>query len=510
MSKEFILGVDIGTHGSKGVIIDLEGKIIKEHYVEHDIKILKHGWVEQDPESCYWNDFKEVVQYLINQSRIDSGNIIGVGVSSLSPDVVAIDENGKPVRPAIIYMDRRAEHECEMVIKLVGKEKIHQITGNAVDPYFAGYKMIWYKENEPENYKKTYKILNACKYIVFKLTEVPSIDLANAVLNAPFFDYLGKRWSNEICDKVGFDVNILPDVFDMGSVIGGISSKAAKETGLAEDTPVVSCAPDAIMSFLSAGATNVGDSVFMYGTTGCWGVISDKPVMNVEFINTYYLMPNTYVSVGGMIATGALVRWFRDNFGQLEMEFQRKMGVNAYKILDIEAEKIPPGSEGLVVLPYFMGERTPIWDPYAKGIIFGLSLGHTRSHIYKALLEAVGYALRHHVEIASTAGIKFNRIIAVDGGAKSSLWRQIVSDITFLPQEYVPDSIGAPFGDAFLAGLGVKAFKNFNEINLFIKKGEKTEPKSENYKLYSALYSVYRKLYEKTKEEAKFVSLLTT
>ena len=507
--KEFLLGVDIGTLGSKGVIIDLEGHVLADCFIEHGINILRPGWVEQDPESCYWGDFKKIVGSLINGSGIDPGNIIGIGVSSLSPDAAPIDGDGNPVRPALIYMDRRAVEECRVAEETVGKEKIHKITGNAVDPYFAGYKMLWYMRNEPGNHKRTWKILNACKYVVFKLTDTPSIDLSNAVLNAPFFDYLGKRWSEEICDALGFDKDKLPDAFELGAVIGEVSEKASRETGLAAGTPVVSCAPDAVMSYLSVGGVEAGDSVFMYGTTGCWGLITDKPVLDIRFINMYYPTPGTYVSTGGMIATGALVRWFRDEFGLPEKEAQRVMGVSAYKILDLEAERVPPGSDGLIVLPYFMGERTPIWDPNARGIIFGLTLFHTRAHIYRALLESAGYALRHHIDVASSIGLRFRRIIAVDGGAKSRLWRQIVTDIINFPQEYVSKSQGAPFGDAFLAGIGVKAYKDIREIKSFVEIDEVTEPNPEAGKIYSELYRIYLNLYQETRDDAWRISKLS-
>jgi xylulokinase len=212
--------------------------------------------------------------------------------------------------------------------------------------------------------------------------------------------------------------------------------------------------------------------------------------------------------LGGIVAAGAIIRWFRDNFGQMEKEFQNSTDIDAYRLLDLEAEKVPPGCDGLVVLPYFMGERTPIWDAYARGIIFGLTLHHTRSHIYRALLEAIGYALRHHIEVASSICLKFNRIIAVDGGAKSRLWRQIVTDIINMPQEYVSGSSGAPFGDAFLAGIGVKAFKDYKDIIKFVTIDEVTKPNSENNKLYSQLYPVYLRLYNATKEDAHYISKL--
>lgn len=504
--KEFLLGLDIGTMGSKGVIINRDGEVVSDFFMEHDINILRPGWVEQDPEKCYWGDFKTIVDVLLKRSRIDPGNIVAVGISSLAPDAAPIDSDGNPIRPCIIYMDRRAQAECQWVKDEIGEEKIHRITGNAVDPYFAGYKILWYMRNEPENYKRTWKILNADKYVIYKLTENPIIDYTNAVIFAPFFDFLKKSWSDEVINKLGFDKDKLPDAYEPSAVVGEITSKAAKETGLAEGTPVIAGAPDAMQSFLSVGGTEPGDSVFMYGTTGCWGLITDKPNLDPRLVNSYYAVPGTYISVAGMIAVGALVRWFRDQFGAYEKQVENMTGVSAYKLLDLQAEKIPPGSDGLVVLPYFMGERTPIWDPKARGIIFGLTLFHTRAHIYRALLEAAGYGLKHHMDIALSMGLKFKRLVAVNGGAKSRLWRQIVTDIVNFPQEYVSKVLGAPYGDAFLAGVGVGLYKDVNEIRNMVKIDEVTHPDPKASEIYSRLYEVYMKLYEDTKEEAWKVS----
>jgi len=255
-------------------------------------------------------------------------------------------------------MDRRAIEECELVKKEFGVNEVLKITGNAIDPYFSGYKMLWIMRNEPEVYKNTWKFLNACKYVVLKLTNVPSIDLSNAVLAAPLFDFMKKKWNDDIISKLGFDVEKLPEIFDLGEVIGEVTKKAANETGLVAGTPIVSCGPDAIMSFYSVGAVNSGDSVFTIGTTGCWGVITPNPILDPHLINVYYIgKGDTYISVAGMVTVGALVRWFRDEFGILEKDVEKLTGVDAYSLLDKEAEKAPPRSDGLIILPYFMREN---------------------------------------------------------------------------------------------------------------------------------------------------------
>lgn len=506
--NDYLLGVDIGTLGSKGILIDAEGKVLAEHYAEHDVNVIRPGWVEQDPETCYWGDFKKIVKNLFRTSGVDPKNLAGIGVSGLTPDAAPVDKSAKPVRPCIIYMDRRAHEECEWTRENIGFEKAFKISGNTLDPYFAGYKILWYRRNEPDNYARTWKILNADKFVILKLTGESVIDYGVATITAPLFDYQKKKWSEEICQAMEIDIEKLPTPYYCHEVVGEVTSQAENETGIPKGTPVIAGGPDAMFSLLSVGGTKDGESCFSYGTTGCWVIVQDEPRFDPRLINTYYAVPDKYVSAGGMIAVGALVRWFRDQFGHVEKSVSAPLGISAYKVLDLEAEKVPAGCDGLVVLPYFMGERTPIWDTEAKGVILGLTLYHTRAHVYRALLESAGYGLRHHMEITKAIGINVKEIIAVDGGAKSRLWRQIVTDITGFPQSYAPDVLGAPFGDAFLAGVGVGMFKDFESIKKFVEIKDETKPNRKSYEVYSKLYNAYRNLYEHTKNDAHAIHKL--
>ncbi|MEM3713460.1 MAG: FGGY-family carbohydrate kinase [Nitrososphaeria archaeon] len=499
-SSVYLLGVDIGTSSTKGVLIDNNATVIAESVVEHGINIIKPGWVEQDPEKCYWGDFKEIVKCLLKKVKISPENIKGIGISSLSPDLIPIDKKGHAIRPAIIYMDRRAWKECEEIKSKFGEEEVVNMTGNAVDPYFAGYKLIWYMRNEPENYRLTWKILNADKYVVFKLTSNPAIDRTNATLFSPYYDIKNKTWSEEMSMKLGGGIEKLPEIFESNEVVGYVSQDAAKETGLVAGIPVFACGPDAIVSAYSVGMIELGESCFMYGTTGCWFVVVDKPIVDKRLISTCHVVPGKYILGGGMISTGALIRWFRDNFGQMEKYIENVSNVSAYKLLDLQAEKIAPGSDGLIILPYFMGERTPIWDVNAKGLVFGLTLNHTKAHLYRALLEASGYGLRHHIDIAKSLGVNIKEMLAVNGGARSKLWRQIITDITGVRQVYVTPALGAPYGDAFIAGVGVGIFKNFEAIKEYVHANEITEPNGEYHKFYTSLYNIYLELYPKLKE----------
>ncbi|WP_455364319.1 FGGY-family carbohydrate kinase, partial [[Eubacterium] cellulosolvens] len=462
-SEEYLLGVDIGTLGSKGVLINSEGKIQAEYFVEHNLNIIKPGWVEQDPETCYWKDFKEIVSHFL-KSGINPKDIASIGTSSLTPDVTPIDQKGDPVRACIIYMDRRAQKECNWVRDHIKEEEVFRISGNTIDSYFAGYKILWYLRNESENYRKTWKILNANGYITSKLTGEAAIDYWTASQFSPLFDYRRGKWAADMCSSLGIEEDRLPRLYNSDQVIGEVTSEAERITGLAKSTPVIATGYDGVQSLFSVGALDQGETAFMYGTTGCWMVVQDTPRFDPRFINASNPIEGKYVIFGGMATTGALVKWFKDQFGRLEEQMGHTLTVNPYQILDLEAGKSPTGSGGLVILPYFMGERTPIWDPTAKGMIFGLTLSHTRADVFRAILEAAGYGLRQHMEIAESVGIKYSKMIAVNGGAKSRLWRQIMSDITGFPQQYVADAPGAPFADAFMAGVGVKIFTRLSDI----------------------------------------------
>jgi len=504
---EYLIGVDIGTLGSKGIIIDAEGRIISQKFVEHDIKVLKPGWVEQNPE-VFWNDFKTITKTLISEAKIANGKIEAVGISGLVPDVVPVDSSGKPIRDCIIYMDRRAVNEAEIVRQKIGEKKLYEISGNAIDPYFAGYKCLWFQLNERNNYKKTWKVLDGSKYVVYKLTERAVLDSATGPLFAPFFNLRAKGWDNWLLSELGVEKEKLPEIVSPIDVIGEVTKGASKETGLPEGCKVIAGGPDYQFSAFSAGLTAPGDTMIMYGTTGLLAIVLDRPLFDPRLVNSLYILPNRYMSFGGMATTGALVRWFRDQFGFIEKEIERWSGISAYSLLDSEAIKTPPGSDGLVVLPYFMGERTPIWDPAARGTIIGLTLYHTRGHIFRALLESTGYALRHHLEIIRELNINIKRIVAVNGGARSGLWRQIVSDILGMPQQYISNAMGAPYGDAFLAGVAVKIFKSAEEINKFIKIDVETRPNEENSEIYTKLYDIYKKLYPTLKDYMKRLAML--
>ncbi|NLT16287.1 MAG: FGGY-family carbohydrate kinase [Clostridiales bacterium] len=501
MADRYLLGYDIGTMGSKGVIIDEGGRVLASKTMEHGVSVPRPAWAEQDAEELYWGEFKKITRQLLAEAHIDPKQIAGIGVSGLTPDIVPVDREGNAVRPCIIYMDRRATAECDIAMEKFGG-KVFEVSGNIADPYFAGYKAMWYARNEKERYDRTWKLLNSHAFVVLKLTGEAVVDYGVAGLNAPFFDQKQLKWSGEMIEGCGMDTDKFPTAYAAHEVVGTVRRRAAEETGLAEGTPVIAGGGvDASSSAFSVGMVGPGESSCMYGTTHCWQIVLPEPKFDDRFINFPHIVPGSYVALAGLGTSGAIIKWFRDNFGALEKEYESERGTSAYKLLDLEAAAVPKGADGLVLLPYFMGERSPIWDPKARGVFFGLSLYHTRGHMFRSVLEGIGYALEHHAEILREQGLMPKRIVAVDAGASSNLFRQVITDIMNTPQDYMAKVSGAPVADAFLAGLGVGVYKDFGQIRDWVRYDQANVPDPASHAVYRKLYQIYRNLYEKTKDD---------
>ena len=473
MGGPYLLGVDIGTLGSKGMITDTDGDVLEQHFVEHPVIYPKRNWAEQDPERHWWHDFVVIVRRLLKKSGVDPKDIAGIGVSGLYYCMCPLDKNGKPVRNAILYLDNRA-------------------TGQGIRDSIVN--LLWMKDNEPTNFAKTRIVLDSTGYLVYKLTNQYSIDrvVVRAFDRQRFrtppglFDPTRLEWNDELCKQLGIPVEILPPVYPATKVIGGVSEEAARETHLAKDTPVIVGTADTEMSMLGAGVIERGDAMVLYGTGGFLFARTS------DFEESILTGKESCRTISSIQTAGAMLRWFRDEFAHFEMEEER-LGLSSYHILDEKAAKIPAGSEGLIVLPYFRGTWYPKFDPLYTGVIFGLTTAHTRVHIYRALLEAFGYNVLHGLSEAKDIEIK--RIVATGGGAKSPLWRQILSDIINMPQEYIAKA-DAPLGDAYLVGYGLGIFKEFKPIKReWLKVTEITKPRPEVHKLYEKLFKIYMNLH---------------
>jgi sugar (pentulose or hexulose) kinase len=508
---DYLVGSDVGTGGTKSVVIDKEGNVLGSHFIEYPLDTPRPGWAEHDPE-IYWKAVADTIRQSIAQAGINNRNIRGVSISALSPACILVDKNLKPLQKAHIWMDRRATAECKWLKENIGEDRIFELSGNPTDPYYAVAKLMWEKNNRPELYKKTYKIQTAACYPRMKLTGKAVIDYSNASLMGICFDIRKKKWDEKLADEIGIDLDKLPDVYPCPEVIGEVTSEAAKETGLAAGTPVVAGTVDANAGWLAMGMVEDGDNSVTMGTAGCLGVCHEKPEFTKNMITIVHTAncEKTYTTLLALVSCGALIRYFRDNLGQLEMDTASKLGISEYDVLNLEAEKAPPGSDGLIVLPYFMGERTPIWDPLARGVLFGLSLAHTRGHIIRALMESAGYGMLHNLEMIRKSGLFIKPVLTMgEGGAHSRLWRQIISDILNVKGAYMAECPGAPLGNAINAGVGVGVYKNYDVAREWIKFSDRIEPNRDLNEKYMQLYKVYLNLYPALKDSFQDLALAT-
>lgn len=496
MAEGYLLGVDIGTYSSKGVLVRENGEIIAQHIVPHEMDMPKPGHFEHDADKVWWHDFQEIVKGLLEKSEINSSQVLGIGISAIGSCVLPVDANGQPLRPAIFYgIDTRATREIEYLEAILGKEEIFEKSGMYLSSQASGPKILWIKNNEPEVFRKARWFLTSQAYLVYKLTGKATIDAYTASGYTPLFDIHNLCWREELASYIT-PVDRLPQIYWSCEIAGYVTDKAAVETGLASGTPVIVGTTDAAAEAVSAGMREFNDMMLMFGSSIFFIVKTTELIETRHFWSAPFLEKDTYAFLGGMSTAGSLTKWFRDQFAHQEVEEEISTGRSVYQLLADLASQSPPGAKGLILLPYFEGERTPLNDPRAKGLLFGLSLRHTRGDVYRSLLEGVGFGVRHNLEVMEEEGVKPERILATGGGTKNSLWMQIVSDIVkaklLIPQQ----QIGASFGDAFMAGVGIGLFKDLTEINRWVKIEKTIKPDLETHEKYALNYRLFRSLYE--------------
>jgi xylulokinase len=495
MSGAYFLGIDIGTYSSKGVLVKETGEVVASHTVDHPLEMPHPGWAEHDAETNWWNDFLKIVGALLHSVSIKPQQIAAVGLSAISSAVLPIDREGRPLRKAILYgIDTRATKEIADLQRIIDDDAELRKTGVRLSSQSAAPKVLWIRRNEPNVWSKTHLIVNGSGFLLYRLTGETAIDIYNAISFAPFVDFENGRYTTDMNQYVA-PLEKLPRLTWTCEIAGKINPEGARLSHLAEGTPVITGTADAAAEAISAGLTNLGDMMVMYGSS-IFFILRTPQIYNTPYFwGAHFLEPGTYVLAGGMATSGSLTRWFRDQFAPFEVQSEKTGDVNAYTALARLASNSPIGSNGLVVLPYFAGERTPLFDPDAKGMIFGLDLRHTRGDIYRAVLESVGFGIRHNIDKMKEEGVKPERILAVGGGTYNPLWMQIVSDIADIEQ-YIPEQqIGASYGDAFLAGIGSGRFSNTAEAARWVKIKQVIKPDPEAHKKYGDYYQIYRELY---------------
>ena len=490
------MGIDVGSGSTKGVLARSDGSIVAQAQAEHTYTVPRPGWAEMDAEKVWWRDVKAIARALVGAAKGD--RIAGVGISAMGPCVVPVDAAGKPLRTAILYgVDTRAAPQIAALEREHGREAIFALGGNRLTSQSVGPKIRWLREEEPETYRAAATFLTAPAWIVQRLTGEVALDRHQGSHYTPLVDIETMDWSDRFAASI-VDLERLPPIRSTRTIAGEVTAKAARATGLPKGTPVTVGAADTMAEAMSVGVVTPGDLVVMYGSTAFLMVVLDTRISHLDLWTTAGAYGGRYGLTAGMATAGAATKWFRNTFGWDAVAAEDRGGTDAYQALAAEAAESPVGARGLVLLPYLSGERTPLHDPLARGVIAGLSLRHTRGDVYRALLEGVGFGLRHNLETMIGAGAVVRRAVAIGGGAKNPLWLQIVSDATGVRQHLTKRAIGAAYGDAFRAGLAVGLTKREDLARDWVALGDVVEPDPDVRADYDAAYRDYRALYRET------------
>ncbi|MEN6369658.1 MAG: FGGY-family carbohydrate kinase [Thermotogota bacterium] len=504
MSRRCLVGVDIGTFATKSVVVALDGRVLGDALVEYGIEQPHPSWAEQWPQ--VWEDAVcSAIRGSLAAAGVTGDEVAGVGISGLyGGSGIPVDAAMKPLRPCLIWMDRRATEDVAWIREHVDVDRMFDVTGNFVDTYFGYPKILWLKRNEPQVWRRVHKFVPPSTYVAYRLTGALALDYSSAGNLGGLFDIHRLRWSEEMSAALGIPLETMPETLVASTApIGEVTTRASRIYGLAVGTPVVAGGIDAPMATLSAGAIEEGDNVAMMGTSTCWGVIHHGERLSKNLVSMPHVVngEREIYTWGGAATSGGLIHWFRDQFAAAEVAEGKAVGVDPYQLLDSQAKAVPPGSDGLVVLPYFMGERAPLWDPLARGMVLGLSLYHTKGHVFRAMMEAGAYSLRHSIEVGEAIGLRLKAETCVVGGpAKSPLWMQILADVTGRRMVIPAGGVGAPLADALLAGIGVGLFNDHRVIRDWIGSGETYEPDAGTKGVYDRTYALYREFYENTKD----------
>lgn len=479
------LGLDIGTTSTIGILIDTAGHALATAERPATLRSPHPGWAEADPEE-WWRNSCGICHELLATARLDPRAVAGVGVTGMLPALVALDPAGRPVRPSIQQSDARAGAEVEALRHEVDEAAFLARTGNGLNQQLLAPKLRWLARHEPGARGRIATVLGAYDLIVHRLTGALSVE-RNWALEAGFLELASGRPAADLLALAGLGEDQVPPVRDGQEVVGGVTAEASALTGLAVGTPVVAGCADHIASAFVAGAREPGDCLLKFGGAGDILLATPSPRPDPRLFLDYHIVPGLLMPNGCMAASGSVLGWFRTRLG----------GGRSYAELDALAAASPPGARGLVALPYFLGEKTPLHDPAARGALVGLGLHHEPGDLWRALLEAVVMGFRHHLEVAREIGYPVTRLLASDGGARSGVWMRIAADALGMPVQLLEGHPGSCLGAAFVAAIGVGALERWDEIARFVRPAGTVEPDPAAAGAYEALFRDYREAYER-------------
>ncbi len=485
------LGIDIGTFESKGVITDASGKVVATASTPHEMIVPRPGWAEHRAEEDWWGDFVTLSKRLLAESGVAPSTIEAVACSAIGPCMLPVDAEGTPLMNAVLYgVDNRAATEVAELTASIGEATLLARCGNALTSQSVGPKILWLKNARPEIFARTARVLTSTSFLVERLTGECVIDHYTAANFSPLYDIAKQDWIDDLAPEI-LPLDRLPRLMWSTEIAGRVSPAAAAATGLKAGTPVTAGTIDAAAEAVSVGVREPGDMMLMYGSTVFIIMPTADRLADPRLWHAPWLVPGSHAAMAGLATSGTLTHWFRDHVAR---ELPRE---TAFATLAAEAEASPPGARGLIALPYFSGERTPIHDPDARGTFFGLDLTHKRGDLYRALIEGIAYGTRHVMETYAEAGERPARLMAVGGGTKNRLWLQATSDITGLDQVVSEVSLGAAYGDAFLAARAIGA-AGPEDIARWNPARETITARPDP--VYETRYGQFRRLYAQTRD----------
>ena len=490
----YLLGIDIGTSGTKVIAIDETGKLAATASAEYELYTPKPLWSEQNP-ADWWDATCKCCQQIVAQ--IGADDIAGIGLSGQMHGLVMLDEAGQVLRPAILWNDGRTQKQCDQITEIVGLETLVAETANPVLTGFTAPKILWVRENEPQIYERARMHLLPKDYVRYQLTGEFATEVSDAsgtsLLNVP-----QRKWSEIVCAKLGIPLEHLPRVYESYQISGQISARAAQLTGLKAGTPVVGGGGDQAAGAVGNGIVQSGIISVATGTSGVVFAFADTPTVDPQLrVHTFcHAVPDKWHVMGVMLSAGGSLRWYRDTLARSEKSVAAHMNIDAYDLIAREAATVEPGSEGLLFLPYLSGERTPHPDPLARGAFVGLTVRHTKAHMARAVLEGVSFGLRDSLEIMKSMGVSIGNIRLSGGGAKSEVWRQIQADVFGYALSTISIDEGPALGAALLAGVGAEIYSSVEEAcSAVVKVARGASVIEENARVYEQYYRVYGGLY---------------
>lgn len=498
----YLLGIDIGTSGTKTVLFDEKGTPIKSCTVEYPMYQPENGWAEQDPRD-WWNAVCESCKDVIGKTGINASDIAAIGLSGQMHGLVMLDSEGNVIRNSIIWCDGRTGEECDYITNTIGKDKLISITANPALTGFTAGKILWVRKHEPQNYERCAHILLPKDYIRYMLTGEFASDVSDAS-GMNLMDIPKRQWSDEILSKLDISKDLLPKLYESCEVTGVVSSRAAKETGLAEGIKVVGGAGDNAAAAVGTGVVKEGKAFTTIGTSGVIFAHSNTVTIDPKGrVHTFCAaVPNAWSVMSCTLAAGLSLKWFRDNFCTPEIEVAKGMGIDSYVLLNEEIAKIPIGSDKLIYAPWLMGERSPLLDENTRGVFFGLSARHTKYNLLRAVMEGVTFSQRSCLDVFKEMGVPFSQMLATGGGGKSPLWRQMLADVYSCDVTTLVAQEGPALGVAILAGVGAGIYASVPEgCSEVIKTNSVQHPNEENTSEYDKFYRIYCKLYPALKTE---------